>query len=911
MKRLVLIDGNSLIHRAYHALPPLTTPSGEQVNAVYGFTMMLLRVLQELKPQYIAMTFDLPGPTFRHAQYVGYKANRPQADSELIPQFAKIRDITRAFNIPIFEVERYEADDLVGTLARQAEELNEKKGLKSADMLETVIVSGDLDTLQLVSDYTKVFTPRKGISDTILYDVEQVKARFGFEPEKLIDYKGLKGDPSDNIPGVPGVGDKTAITLIQTYGTLEAVFENMAFISGKVKQTLAEHAEQAKLSKTLATIDKYAPVTLELEKTHVSDFDKNVVLKIFQEYGFRSLVPRLQEVFPESQSSQEAVEGEAVESQAKDAPKTSYRIVEKEKDVQVLAAQLKKQGTFAFDTETTSHRPVAARLVGSSFAYRTGEAFYVPHSEKSLAILKPILEDEKIRKIGHNMKFDALVLQNHGVTLRGMYFDTLIAAWLLNPGSFTLGLKNIVYLELGIQMQEITELIGKGKKQITMDQVPVNDVANYACADADMAFRLKVALEKKLKAQKFLRLFEIYEIPLIPVLQAMEHNGVLTDTDFLGKMSEDLAEQIDALVKEIYKTVGHEFNINSPKQLADILFGELQLPSGTKTKTGLSTDESVLSTLKGAHPIIELLLKYRELTKLKSTYIDALPNLVDKNNRLHTSFNQTGTASGRVSSSDPNLQNIPIRTEMGAKIRNAFIAPEGSHILAADYSQIELRIMAHLSQDKVLVQAFKSNQDIHTVTAASIYGVQKESVEKSQRRVGKTVNFALMYGMSAFGLSQQLGIPRQEAQAFIERFFLTYAGVKTFFDELLEKAHTEGFVETISGRRRYIPELASKMPNIKRAGERMAINLPMQGTSADIIKLAMVAIHKYLKENNLRTRMILQIHDELVFEVPGDELQIVAPKIKGYMTNAMRLSVPLEVELKSGQNWGETTPLTI
>lgn len=906
MKRLVLIDGNSLIHRAYHALPPLTAPNGDQVNAVYGFTMMLLRVLQELKPQYIAMTFDLPGPTFRHAQYTAYKANRPAANGDLKPQFSKVRDVVRAFNIPIFELAGYEADDLVGTLSLQADDINLQG--KSSDSLETIIVSGDLDTLQLVSEYTKVFTPRKGISDTMLYDIDQVKQRYGFEPEKLVDYKGLKGDPSDNIPGVPGIGDKTAQTLIQTYGTLEKIYENLAFLSGRMKDALVEHAEQAKLSKTLATIDRNAPVHLDLEQTHVEDFDRKTVLEMFQNFGFRSLVPRLNEVFPQDLSQAEEIAGETVQVE-EEVSKTSYKIIEKPADLKALASQLKKAGNFAFDTETTSLRPVEARLVGMSFSWRSGEAFYVPYSDQALEALRPILEDEKITKIGHNIKFDYLVLENHGVTMHGIGFDTMIAAWLLNSGSFSLGLKNIVFQELGIQMQDIEEIIGKGKKQISMAEVPTHDIANYACADADMAFRLKIALEKKLKAQKLLRVYEIYERPLIAVLAHMERSGVLVDCDFLEAMSKDLAIKLETIVKNVYESVGHEFNLNSPKQLADVLFGELQLPAVTKTKTGFSTDESVLSSLKDAHPMVKHLLRYRELSKLKSTYIDALPSLVDKENHLHTSFNQTGTASGRVSSSDPNLQNIPIRTEMGAKIRNAFVAPKGSVILAADYSQIELRILAHLSQDKVLVNAFKQNQDIHTVTASIIYGVPKEKVAKEQRRVGKTVNFALMYGMSAFGLSQQLGLPRQEASAFIERYFLTYAGVKEFFDTLLKKAHEDGLVETMSGRRRLIPELKSTIPNLRRAGERMAINLPMQGANADIIKLAMVTIDRYLASNNLKTKMILQVHDELVFEVPENELKTVAPRIKSFMTNATHLSVPIVVDLKVGTSWGETVPL--
>lgn len=915
MKRLVLIDGNSLIHRAYHALPPLNAPDGTPVNAVYGFTSMLLRVLQELKPEYIALTFDLPGPTFRHAQYVAYKANRPKADSDLVPQFQKVRDIVRAFNIPIFEVEGYEADDLVGTLARQANELNETKKEFKEDPLSTIIVSGDMDTLQLVNDHTKVFTPKKGISDTILYNETQVKERYGFEPEKLIDYKGLKGDTSDNIPGVPGIGDKTAAQLIQQYGNLEGVLENIPFLKGKVQENIRENAEQAKLSKTLATIDRFAPITLHLEDTQTHDFDRPTVLKAFQELGFRSLVTRLNEVFPtnseERRETSEHLVGEVI-TDGEDM-RGDYRILDSVEEVSALVKKIADEGVFALDTETSDLRPIESELVGISIAYRSGEGFYIPYDPKTLAVVKPILEDPKIKKIGHNMKYDYLVLQNYDVTVQGMYFDTLLAAWLVSPGGLTsIGLKNLVYQELGITMTDISELIGKGKKQISMAEVDSKAVAEYACADADMAFRLKQVLEKKLRQANVYTVFEKYEMPLIPVLAIMERHGVLIDEAFLAKMSKELEKDIQGCTKAIFDSIGHEFNLNSPKQLADVLFSELQLPTQFKTKTGFSTDEATLNALKDAHPAITYLLKYRELFKLKNTYIDALPQLVSKKDgRVHTSFNQTGASSGRLSSSDPNLQNIPIKTELGAKIRQAFVADKGHCLVALDYSQIELRILAHLSQDPLLVKAFKENQDIHTVTASAIYGIEQDKVTKDMRRTGKTVNFALMYGISAFGLSQQLSIPRAEAQAFIERYFVTYARVKKFFDELLQKAYQDGYVETLSGRKRFIPELQSHIPNIRRAGERMALNLPMQGTNADIIKLAMIQIDRYLKAQNLQSKMILQVHDELVFEMPEAEIAKAIPQIAHFMTQAMKLSVPIIVEVKKGDNWGEMEKLSL
>lgn len=904
MKRLVLIDGNSLIHRAYHALPPLTAPDGTQVNAVYGFTMMLLRVLEDLKPEYIAMTFDLPGPTFRHIQYVGYKANRPKADDGLVPQFQLVRDVTRAFNIPIFEVSGYEADDLVGTLAHQAK--NEEI---AGEKLETIIVSGDTDTLQLVDEQTKVFTPRKGISDTVLYDVDQVKQRYGFGPDQLTDYKGLKGDTSDNIPGVPGIGDKTAVQLIQTYGSLEGVYANLAFISGKLKDNLAEYAEQAKLSKVLGTIVLDAPITLKIEETKLHDFNRNEVVEMFQRLGFRTLMTRLNSAFGTIQTQVQAEDSEPIGEVIKeDGVKTNYKLVEELSDIKVLADQLKKQKEFAFDTETDSQNAIMAQLVGISFSYRMGEAFYVPYTKQALAILKPLLEDSKIKKIGHNLKYDAEVLQNEGVEVKGMSFDTMIAAWLSNQGIHQVGLKSIAFQELGVQMTEITELIGKGKNQITMAEVEMAKVAQYACADADITYRLKSRLEKKLRAANAQPVFENFEMPLIPVITKIERNGVLVDCDFLKGMSNQLAKEIAEITTEIYASVGHEFNLNSPKQLADVLYLELKLPIQGKTKggTGFSTDEASLSVIKDAHPMVPQLLKYREYTKLKNTYIDALPVMVNqKTNRVHGSFNQTGTASGRLSSSDPNLQNIPIRTPIGAKIRRAFIADKDSVIFSADYSQIELRILAHVSQDPVLLKAFHDNEDIHIVTAALIYNVNKEDVTKEYRRVGKTMNFALMYGMSAFGLAQSLSIERKEAAAFIERYFINYAGVKTYFEKLLADGRENGYVETISGRRRYIPELTSPNPMMRKAGERMAINLPMQGTNADIIKLAMISINHDLERNSFKTKMILQVHDELVFEVPNDELTLLPKRLIQFMVNAKKLSVPIIVEGKVGQNWGE------
>lgn len=903
MKRLVIIDGNSLIHRAYHALPPLSAPNGDQVNAVYGFTAMLLRVLQELKPEYIAMTFDLPGPTFRHAQYTAYKANRPAADGELVPQFQKVREVTKAFNIPIFELSGYEADDLVGTLALQAKTQNEN--------LEVVIVSGDMDTTQLVDETTKVYAPKKGISEMLLYDIAGVKARYGFGPERVIDFKGLKGDPSDNIPGVPGIGDKTAQSLIEQFGSLEEILENVALIPGKVSQKLQDFADQATLSKTLATIDCHAPIKLELEQTKVHDFDRQKVLDIFHEYDFRSLVSRLDAVFPVDGDAQATVHDEIKATIRPVSQTNSYAIIDTPEALAKLIGKLQKAKEFAFDTETTSHKPVEAKLVGFSIAYRAGEAFYLPYTKALLDQMQPILEDPTIKKIGHNIKFDALVLENHGVILQGYGFDTMIASWLANPGGFSHGLKSVAYQELGVTMQEITELIGRGQKQISMADVPVTDVANYACADADMTYRLYTHLLKKLKANNVMQVFTRYEMPLIRVLAQMERNGVLVDTKYLAVMSEELGKTIDTVTKEIYLSIGHEFNINSPKQLAEILFEDLKLPAVTKTKTGYSTDEAVLKSLKGAHPIIEPLLTYRELTKLKSTYIDALPTLVNaKTGRLHTSFNQTGAASGRLSSSDPNLQNIPIKSELGAKIREAFVAPKGSVIASLDYSQIELRILAHLSQDPVLVNAYKRGQDVHTLTASVIYGITEDKVTPQMRRSAKTINFALMYGMSAFGLAQAISIPRADAQAFIDRYFASYAGVKKFFEQVTSKAYQEGFVETISGRRRYIPELHSSIPNIRRAGERMAINLPMQGTNADIIKLAMIEIQDYLNEKQFKTKMMLQVHDELVFEIPKHEVQIVIPPIRDYMVNAVKLSVPIAVECKIGNSWGKTSFVT-
>ncbi len=900
-RSLLLFDGHALIHRAFHALPMLTvTRTGEPTGAVYGFASMLLKVVAELKPTHWAIAFDSSAPTFRHTQFKDYKAHRPPAPDELKSQFGRVREVVEAFNMPSFEVAGYEADDILGALCRQASE----------EGIDTIIVTGDTDTFQLVSPHVSVLTPRPGktFSDTITYDEAAVQQRYGLLPGQLTDLRGLKGDPSDNIPGVPGIGEKTAVKLIQQFGSVEGIYDHIdEVVPERVQRLLRDNEKEAKLSKELAIIVTDVPAALDLTACRVSAYERDRVTELFRELGFASLLPKLPENISEEPGTAQ------VESQA-GREAVEYRIVNTAGSLEEVINILSRLESFAVDTETTGLDPRQAALVGISLSTAPGKAWYLPVGHAAgdqlplsevITSLKPLLEDPKVVKTAHNGKYDMAVLLKYGVNIENLGFDTMIAAHLL--GEKAVGLKPLAFSRLGVEMTPIFELIGTGAKQISMAWVDISRVSDYACADADMANRLRRLLETELKDCELWELFTTVEMPLLPVLLRMETNGVALDTSRLREMSWSMGEKLAKLEGEIYSCAGHRFNINSTQQLGAVLYDELGLPRTKKTKSGYSTGASVLEGLKGAHPVIELLLEYRQLTKLKSTYVDALPALVDPDTgRVHTSFNQTGTTTGRLSSSDPNLQNIPVRTEEGRQVRKAFIAEKESHLLlAADYSQIDLRVLAHLSQDPILLAAFANDEDIHATTASQVFGVPLSGVTPQMRRFAKTVNFGVIYGMSDYGLEQATELSRQEAAAFIKAYFEKYSGVKDYLNATKRDAAEKGYVQTVLGRRRYIPEINSSNGQVRMAAERMAINMPVQGTSADIIKVAMIELQREMDEKGLEAKMILQVHDELLFELPRDELAELSKLAQRIMPHALKLSVPLKIDIKTGRNWDE------
>jgi len=900
---LVLFDGNALVHRAFHALPPLTVrKTGEMVGAVYGFASILLKAINDLKPTNYAIAFDKAAPTFRHKMFDDYKANRPETPAELRGQFGRVKELVQAFDMPIFELEGFEADDILGTLSTQASEQG----------IETVIVTGDADMMQLVTDKTKVLypKPRGSFGDADLYDAAAVLAKYEIKPENIADYKALKGDPSDNIPGVKGIGEKTAVKLIQQFGSVEQIYEHLNKVTpAKLKTLLRENEAVARQSKVLTTIVTNAPVTLNLQETQASHFNRNRVADIFRELEFSSLLNKLPE-------ASESTPGNKTVATTAHQIKISYRLVNTTEALDHMVARLSETKTFAFDTETTGLSPMLAQLVGISISPAAGESYYIPVGHVGMmqspqlplreivTKLRPIFNDANKSKLAHNGKFDMEVLAEVGIDVTNLASDTMIAAYLLSEPS--LGLKSLAFSRLGIEMTPISNLIGSGSKQIPMSQVEIEKASDYSCADADMTGRLNEVLTKELKSQELWQLFDEVEMPLVPVLFTMEENGIALDKNILNRMSRELGEQITMLEGEIYSRAGQKFNINSPAQLGAMLSEKLQIDAVKKKSGGYSTAADVLEGLRNVNPIIGYILDYRQLTKLKSTYVDALPELVNpKTGRIHTSFNQTRTTTGRLSSSDPNLQNIPIRDEQGRRIREAFIAPAGSYLMGVDYSQIDLRALAHLSQDENLLNAFRHDEDIHAATAAQLYGVPPSQVTPAMRRLAKTVNFGVIYGMSGYGLEQATELSREEAGKFITAYFEKYPGVKKYLELTKEQARQTGYVQTILGRKRLIPEINAANRQVREAAERMAINMPVQGTSADIIKKAMVNLHRAMLKRELKSKMLLQVHDELVFEVPESEMTEMRLLVPEMMVNAIKLSIPLKVDTKVGRNWGE------
>jgi DNA polymerase-1 len=899
---LVLFDGNALIHRAFHALPPLSVRrTGELVGAVFGFAQILLKVLNELQPTHYAIAFDKAAPTFRHVMYDQYKATRKETPSELVGQFGRVRELVQAFKMPVYELEGYEADDVLGTLGKQASEHG----------IDTVIVTGDADTMQLVTDKVKVLYPRPrgNFSDADLFDTEAVVAKYGIKPELIADFKALKGDPSDNIPGVPGIGEKTAVKLIQLFGSLEQIYEHIDEVTpARIQTLLRENKAQADRSKQLATIVEDVPLKLDLGECEATNYDRARVVELLRELEFSSLLRKLPETFSEQATMELPVAREPV--------KRDYHLVNTAEGLDDLINKISRAHTFSFDTETDSFNAMTTNLVGISFSSADGEAYYIPVGHLGLtttpqlplasviSALRPLLENLGAPKIANDGKFSMMALAEHGIEVNNLEFDCQVAAYLLCEQSTNL--KALAFKWLGVEMTLISDLIGTGVKLIPMSHVSIEKVMDYSCANADVTFQLSKLLREDLKKQKLWELFNEIEMPLVPVLLHMERSGILLDTNLLGKMSEELGEQLKMLEGEIYRAAGREFNINSTQQLGAILFEKFGLAAVRKRGGGYSTSADVLEALRGTDPVIGYILEYRQVSKLKSTYIDALPLLVNhKTGRLHTSFNQTRTTTGRLSSSDPNLQNIPIRSEQGRQIRQAFLAPEGSVLFAADYSQIDLRSLAHLSQDENLINAFQHDEDIHAATAAQLFGVPTSQVNPDMRRLAKTVNFGVIYGMSEYGLEQATELSREEAAKFITAYFEKYPGVKWYLELTKEQARKQGCVQTMLGRKRIIPEINSTNRQVRESAERMAINMPVQGTSADIIKKAMVDIYAEMRKRGLKSKMLLQVHDELIFEVPEAELTEMRDLVCDLMVHTIKLRIPLKVECKVGRNWGE------
>ncbi|MBN1179708.1 MAG: DNA polymerase I [Anaerolineae bacterium] len=915
-KKLILVDGHALAYRSFFALPleSFSARDGEPTNAVYGFTATLLNILQEHAPDYVAVCFDA-GLSGRDALYPDYKGHRERMPDEMRAQMDRIRAVVDAFDIPIYTLPGFEADDLMGTLARQA----------TAAGVHTLIVTGDRDLLQLVSDDVHVYLSGHRFSEGKIYDPPAVRARFGgLDPATLRDYKALTGDTSDNIPGVRGIGDKTATQLLTSYASLEAIYAHLDDItSTRFRNALEAGRDAAFLSQHLVTIQTDLPATLNLADCAVRQYDRDKLVALFRELEFRTLIDRLpQRDTPTRQLS--LFDPAPADAPARPSP-TTHHVVTQAEQLASLAAQLAHAAALTFDTETTSTDAMQADLVGLALTDREGAGWYIPVGHRAgrqlplaavLDAIQPLLEDPALPKQAHNAKYDVEVLARYGVQVRNVAFDTMVAEWLTDPGSHNLGLKNLAFVRLGIEMTPIQDLIGSGRSQITMAEVEIERAAAYAAMDVDMTHRLARVLTAELREKGHWNLFEELEMPLLPVLTSMETTGVTLDTAFLAEMSQELGRRLVDLEEEIARMVGYPINVNSSQQLAQALFETLGLPTQgvSRTSTGrYSVAAGVLESLEGAHPIIALILEQRELAKLKSTYVDALPGLVNPDTgRLHTSYNQTGTVTGRVSSSTPNLQNIPVRTPLGRRVRRAFVAPSGSLLLAADYSQVELRVLAHISGDAGLLAAFRRGEDVHTTTAAAIYDVPLDAVTPDQRRFAKAVNFGLVYGMSAYSLSRSANLTLAEAENFVAQYFGRFPKVREYLDGTILQARNTGYVETLLGRRRYFPVFKSTAPGqdqARRRAEREAVNTPIQGSAADIINLAMLNLYRAIWERGLAARMILQVHDELILEVPQAECEVVSALVREVMEGAYPLDAPLKVDLKAGDNWDEMVSL--
>lgn len=890
---LYILDAYSRIYQIFHALPKtMSSPTGQPTNVIFGLFRDMLNLLKTQKPDFIAAAFDGSGPVFRSEIHAEYKANRPSMPEEMRPQIAVARRLFDAFRIPVLMHEGAEADDVIATLARRGAERG----------LDVIIMTSDKDARQLLNDHIKILNLR----DNKILDVAGLQADWGITPEQVVDYLSLTGDSVDNVPGVPGIGPKSATELLQQFGDLESLLAGIDKVKGaKKQQSLREHAETARRAQTLVQLKEDLSLDLDWDALKTDGYDAAALKALCTECGFHGF---LNEIVDDAPPAPESVWNTK-----------AYRAIDTPEKLADFVAELSKQPRFSFDTETTNVDPLRADVVGYSFSWKPGEAYYVPvrgpmfsrflKPESTLEALKPILEDSSIEKVGQNLKYDMLVMDRVGVEVRGAITDTMVLSYLLESGERNHGLDDLAPRLLGHKMIPISELIGKGKNQKRMDEIDVELVTEYAGEDADAAWRLEELLVPKLKSEGLWELYTDLERPLIRILANMEKAGIKVDVKRLRVLSAEFGARLELLQTQIFEAAGREFNIGSGPQLRQVLFEELKLPVGAKTPKGEpSTAVEVLEELAIKHPLPRFIIQYRQLEKLKSTYLDALATLAHEDGRVHTSFNQVVAATGRLSSSDPNLQNIPTRTEDGRQIRQAFVAGfPGWSLVTADYSQIELRILAHYSRDPVLVDAFATDRDIHAAVAAGIFGVPENEVTKDQRRAAKTVNFGVIYGLSAFGLSNRLGITRDEATRFIDAYFETYSGVVEFFNQTREIAQRDGRVSTILGRRRAVAGVKNTTGRIQTEAERIAINTVIQGSAADLIKKAMIAVDSRLRESGMKSRMLLQIHDELVFEAPDEEIPSLSRLVREAMTTALEISVPIGVDISAGPNWLDVT----
>jgi DNA polymerase-1 len=886
-KKLYLIDGNSAIYRSYYAIRHLSNTKGFPTNAIFGFISILRKFIEKEKPHYLGIVFDVKGPTVRHKAFKDYKAHRKPMPEDLVVQIPVIKKVIQALNIPFFEQENYEADDVLGSLAHQASKRN----------ISSVIVTTDKDLFQLVDKLISVYNPIKDI----YLDEKKVKELFGVSPSQVIDVLALWGDQSDNIPGVPGIGEKTSKSLINQFGSLENLLKKLDQIEkASVRDKIKQNLDQLQLSRQLVTIEKELDLKFNLEDLSVSEPNRDELLPIFQELEFSSFAS---EYMKKTEST-----------------KKHYKIILEENELQKLVARIKKAKFVSLDTETDSPYPNRANLVGMSFSVKSDQAFYLPlrhdypdvprqlPKERAFRLLKEILANPNIKKIGQNIKYDSIVLRREGIPLQGIDLDSMVLSYLLEPNWGKHNLNRLALTYLQVEAIPYAEIVGKGKNEVTINAVAVESVAPYACQDADLALQLSSLLWPKVKQNKLDSLYREFELPLIEVLADMEMWGVKVNTKALGRLSDELQSELDHLRKEIYKLSGEEFNINSPQQLGHILFDKMMLPPSRKTKKtrSYSTSMNILQELAPLHPIAKHTLEFRQLSKLKSGYADSLPLLVNpETGRIHTSYNQTVAATGRLSSSDPNLQNIPVRGELGQRFRQAFIPDKGHLLLSADYSQIELRVLAHLSNDPALIETFHHDRDVHSETAARVFDDASALPKEEQRRRAKIINFSMIYGASAFSLAKELETSNSEAQSFIDLYYAKYPKVHEFLENKVREAQEKGCSETLFGRKRQVPELQQKERFAQQAGRRIALNTPIQGTAADLMKKAMIVIWREIEKQKLKSKMILQVHDELVFEVPDSEKDIVEPLVKEKMENVFALKVPLKVYLEWGVNWAE------